>query len=83
MLTKALGSVAGLEARAHDVPFDVGDLLLLCSDGLYGPLGDDGIARVFGALAADLEATASALVDAANAAGGPDNVTVVLVRPGV
>jgi protein phosphatase len=83
MLTKALGSVAGLETRAHEVPLDARDLLLLCSDGLHGPLGDDGIARVLAAPSADLEATASALIDAANAAGGPDNVTVVLVRHGV
>jgi len=80
MLTRALGSVAGVETRAHDVPLDAADLLLLCSDGLHVPLGDDGIARLLGAPSADLEATASALIDAANAAGGPDNVTVVLVR---
>lgn len=80
MLTKALGSVADLDARAHDLPLEAHDLLLLCSDGLYGPLGDDGIARVLAAPAGNLEATAAALIDAANAAGGPDNVTVVLVR---
>jgi protein phosphatase len=89
VLTKALGSAATLDARAHEVPLDTGDLLLLCSDGLYGPLGDDGIARVLAqeigsgrldAPSPGLERTASALVDAANAAGGPDNVTVVLVR---
>ncbi len=80
MLTKALGSVAELQGRPHDVPLDAGDLLLLCSDGLHGPLGDEGIARVLGAPSTGLEATASALIDAANAAGGPDNITVVLVR---
>jgi len=80
MLTRALGSVAGLEARAREIPLDAGDLLLLCSDGLYGPLGDDGIARLLAAPSADLLPTASALVDAANAAGGPDNITVALVR---
>jgi len=80
MLTRALGSVAGLDARAYDFPVDPGDLLVLCSDGLYGPLGDDGIARVLAERSTDLDVAASALVDAANAAGGPDNVTVVLVR---
>jgi serine/threonine protein phosphatase PrpC len=82
MLTKALGSVAELAPQVRDLQLDPGDLLLLCSDGLHGPLGDDGIARVLAARSADLDATASALIDAANAAGGPDNITVVLVRDG-
>ena len=80
MLTKALGPTPGLEAHAHDISVQNGDLLLLCSDGLYGPLDDDGIARVLAARVGDLDAAASALIDAANAAGGPDNITAVLVR---
>jgi len=98
MLTKALGPVAEMEARAHDLALDAADLLLLCSDGLYGPIGDDGIARVLasettpgvvlerqptenhsGSDFRQLDRTAAALIDAANAAGGPDNITVVLV----
>lgn len=99
MLTKALGPAADLAVRAHDIPIEAGDLLVLCSDGLYGPIGDDGIARVLAAKinpglisrpaghagnqsGVDLGDAAAALVDAANAAGGPDNITVVLVRYG-
>lgn len=80
MLTKALGSASALDVDVGHARLEPGDVLLMCSDGLHGPLGDDGIARVLGSATDDLEATASALVDAANAAGGPDNVTAVLVR---
>jgi protein phosphatase len=56
-----------------------GDLLLLATDGLYNMVSDAAIAET---LARDLplpELTNS-LIDAANAAGGVDNVTVVLIR---
>lgn len=56
-----------------------GDLLVLCSDGLSNLVPRDEIAAL--AQAHDtLEALADALVDLANARGGPDNITVVLVR---
>jgi PPM family protein phosphatase len=67
-------------------PLSSGDALLLCSDGLFGVLTDAQIASI---LAADdgeeTRAGASgtvcdALVHAANLAGGPDNITVILVR---
>ena len=58
-----------------------GDTWLMCSDGLYGPLGDDLATVVGPALRQpDLAASAAALVAAANEAGGPDNITVVLAR---
>ena len=55
-----------------------GDVVLLCSDGLSGMLRDDEIARLLDAPGADPYGTAEALVRAANAAGGEDNVTVVV-----
>jgi len=55
------------------------DLLLLCSDGLTGPLSDAEIAEVMGGQAS-LPDAATELIDRANRAGGPDNITVVLVR---
>lgn len=58
-----------------------GDILLLCSDGLYTEVDDAGIADVL-RQAATLDDAAHALVDRANAAGGADNVTVVLARIG-
>lgn len=55
------------------------DQILLCSDGLTGPVKDDEIAQILGRYPDGQEAC-QALIDAANAAGGPDNITVVLLR---
>ncbi len=57
------------------------DLYLLCSDGLSDMLDDAGIAQVLLARSS-LEACSQALIAAANAAGGRDNVSVVLARCG-
>jgi protein phosphatase len=58
-----------------------GDAWLMCSDGLYGPLGDNLAAAAGAALdQPDLVAGAAALVAAANEAGGPDNITLMLAR---
>jgi protein phosphatase len=54
-----------------------GDVFLLCSDGLSDVVPDDEMAQLIGSRA-DLRRCAERLVDAAVAAGGPDNVTVVL-----
>ena len=56
-----------------------GDLLLICSDGLTDMLSDAEIASVLTGTSSDLEALADDLVDAANARGGRDNISVVLV----
>ncbi len=81
MLTRALGAAAALDVTVGRIALQDEDVLLLCSDGLHGPLGHDGIARVLGEGCDNLDAAAGRLVDEANEAGGPDNVTVVLVRP--
>jgi protein phosphatase len=56
-----------------------GDQLLLCSDGLTDAIDDARLAEILGAGLAG-QSTCQALIDAANAAGGPDNITVVLLR---
>jgi protein phosphatase len=60
------------------IRLDPGDALLLCSDGLHGPVGDDVIARTLSEL--EPGHAAARLVELANDAGGPDNITVVLAR---
>ena len=62
-------------------PLAVGDLLLLCSDGLWGMLRDEEIATLAGRESA-LAALAQGLIDAANANGGEDNIAVALARIG-
>ena len=66
-----------LETHQHDVM--PGDVFLMCSDGLSDMLEDAAIAQVLQAHDS-LETSSRALIDAANDAGGKDNISVVLVR---
>jgi protein phosphatase len=77
-ITRAVGTEQAIEADVFSLPGEVGDLFLLCSDGLTDMLSEAEIADVLVAAERDPEATARALVDAANAHGGEDNITVVL-----
>jgi protein phosphatase len=82
LVTRALGVEAEvtLESRDHSLMYD--DLLLLCSDGLTDMVDDEGICDLLCHTHASLQEACHALVDAANAAGGRDNISVVLVRAG-
>jgi len=73
------GSDGSVAPDVYKVGVSVGDVMLLCSDGLTRHLSD---AQIRASLAArdDAAATCTRLVDAANAAGGRDNVTVVVAR---
>lgn len=79
MLTMALG-IEGM-VRVPTAPLDPqpGSTLLLCTDGLHGPVNDETIASVL-ARNDPAAALGEALVGAALEAGGPDNVTAVVVR---
>ena len=57
----------------------VGDTLLLCSDGLSGPVSDAEIAEILGKYS-DIKVAAAKLIERANENGGPDNITSVLVK---
>ena len=57
-----------------------GDILLLCSDGLTTMIPDEEIARVMRESGGEVEKAAQALVASANAKGGEDNITVLLIR---
>lgn len=78
VITRALGSDPAMVADILEVQGQPGDRLLLCTDGLTGMLTDGYIADVLGAQPDPDDATRT-LVDAANRAGGYDNITVVLV----
>jgi protein phosphatase len=83
IITRALGPEAGVEADTHTWPARDGDLYLICSDGLTSMVPDGRIAEIIGGTVGDggsLAAAARALIEAANAAGGRDNITVVLFR---
>lgn len=77
VITRALGTEPDVEVDAFTLEALPGDLFLLCSDGLTTMVPDAEILSFAAGARADLDALARALVDAANAAGGEDNVTVV------
>jgi protein phosphatase len=78
VITRVLGTEADVEVDTLTVAALPGDLYLLCSDGLTSMLRDEEILAIVVAAAADPDATAEALVAAANRAGGEDNITAVL-----
>ncbi len=78
VLTRVLGIGNYVEADSFQVPVQDGDRLLLCSDGLVNEIQEAQIAELLAA--GDPTAAATALVNAANAAGGSDNTTVVVIR---
>jgi serine/threonine protein phosphatase PrpC len=78
VITRALGTDADVEVDTLTHEAVPGDVVLLCSDGLSAMVRDEEIARVLEASGGAPGEAAAALVAAANAAGGEDNVTVVL-----
>ena len=78
VIMRALGSIEDVEIDTTEAILDAGDRLLLCSDGLTNCLDDPAIAAVLGD-GLEAQSTAARLVERANAAGGPDNITVVVV----
>jgi PPM family protein phosphatase len=79
VITRALGAGPELEVDTSIVQVRDGDVLLLCSDGLSGLIGDEAIARLIGG-GGPLDEIVRRLVRAANDAGGDDNVTAVAFR---
>jgi protein phosphatase len=77
-ITRAVGTESAIDADVFSVPADIGDLFLLCSDGLTDMLRPHEIASTILAADSDPVAAGEALVAAANANGGEDNITVVL-----
>lgn len=78
VVTRALGVVEHVEVDAMHLHPNLGDRYLLCSDGLVDEVDPKPILQVL-ADERDPQVAADRLVDAANAAGGNDNITVVIV----
>ena len=78
VITRALGTDAEVVIDVLAVPIQPHDLFVLCSDGLTTMVDDEAILMLVEQHRDDLDAAARALVDRANAAGGEDNITVVL-----
>ncbi len=79
IITRALGPEPDVVVDTHTWKAQAGDVFLLCSDGLTSMVGEGRLAEVLRG-ARSLEEAGRELVRAANAAGGADNITVVLFR---
>jgi len=79
VVTRALSGGEDPEVDVLDTVLEPGDRWLLCSDGLFGVVTDDRIQEILTG-GDPLEAVCQRLVDEANQAGGPDNITALLVE---
>ena len=79
VITRACGLNDTVEPEIQFQSLQDGDIYVFCSDGLTDPVLDDEIAELL-AVDRDLDETCKGLIDAANAGGGPDNITVLLAH---
>ena len=79
IILQALGPEANIKVDLTFQQLRKGDTLMLCSDGLSGQVTKDDIAEVCGK-EKDLVQACKRLIDLANEAGGPDNITVIVAR---
>jgi protein phosphatase len=79
IITRALGPEAAVEADSHTWPARDGDVYLICSDGLTSMIPEAQVGELL-ASERSLPEAGRALIEAANAAGGRDNITVILFR---
>jgi serine/threonine protein phosphatase PrpC len=80
LVTRALGIDPTVEAEIHEYETKVGDIYLLCSDGLCDMVSDEDIGMALQTLGANLKLCVHQLVQMANDNGGRDNVSVILIR---
>jgi len=79
VLYRAVGQGDNMDADVITTPFPIGGYLLLCSDGLWGLVSDDEMSQMIYS-APTIQRACQDMVAAANAAGGPDNISVILVK---
>ena len=80
LLLKALGVDSVIEPDIIAAPVEVGDIYLMCSDGLTDAVNDSDIRTRIALGEDDLPDTIDELIELANQNGGPDNISVVLVK---
>jgi protein phosphatase len=78
-LYRALGQGEKLDPDISSVSAQLGLQLLLCTDGLWGAVSEDELRNVI-ASSTEPQIVCQLLIDAANAAGGPDNISAILIR---
>jgi protein phosphatase len=78
VITRALGYQSDVTVDLFRLPLQIGDIVVLCSDGLHGLVTDAEIAKI--AASAPLDQAAQQLIDLANNRGGTDNITVIIAQ---
>ena len=79
VIVRALGMKESVQVDTMSDAFKVGDVYLMCSDGLSGMIDDPGLAQILSS-ESDLDRASEALIAKANANGGVDNITCILAR---
>ena len=79
VITRAVGGEATIRPDFYNFDIYQKDTIILCTDGLYGMIGEDEIAKL-ASRARTMHGLSRSLVDKANANGGDDNITVVCIR---
>ena len=79
VITRALGAEESISADFFQTNLRDGDILLLCTDGLYGEVGADKISEIMYA-ETQMTSLAEKLISEANRAGGNDNITVICIK---
>jgi len=79
-VTKAVGQDSPVEPDFIQTSLNPGDYLLLCSDGLWNMVTDPQLLRKFKETNGNLAPLVDSLIEAANAAGGKDNITVIILK---
>jgi len=80
LVTRAVGIDAEVEPEIHVHDVQVGDIYLLCSDGLNDMVEDEDIQATLYAMQSNLPLATEQLIQMANDNGGRDNVSVILVK---
>lgn len=80
LVTRALGIEDTVEVDVMEIPVLTGDIFLLCSDGLNDMVDDEEIHLTLSKYSANLAQAAQEMVNLANAKGGKDNTSVILIR---
>jgi serine/threonine protein phosphatase PrpC len=80
LITRSIGPHAQVEVDLECGQVREGDIFLLCSDGLTDVLSDESIRRILSQADKSPQQLSDQLVSAANAMGGPDNITAIVVR---
>ena len=79
VLYRALGQGEPVDVEITSLPLPLSSYILICSDGLWGTISEEEILRIVSSTSSPPQACRE-LVEAANAAGGPDNISAILVR---